>query len=264
MRARGLILALALAACASADAPPVREDGALRPLTPAELRAVFAGGVACKGVDAVAGACRYVTRLVSMTDTEIHIEEQGVTAISEYAQGETHDFIVALPFFAAHQPLFAQLEARRLASGGFGYTRLVEQARATYDPATGAWCAAPDPERRAFKDVQFYFTAEPTTRTEGDVPFTPDEMEGLSAFMDGLFAAEELVARIGEDPEVTVIRDAAFGAIGMCATYYGVVRDGRPELRGVAFTTTDGRSAAYANNAMRIRPADEVLAINPD
>jgi hypothetical protein len=141
---------------------------------------------------------------------------------------------------------------------------MVETAEAHWDAERNAWCPSSEGEQHILSNVQFYFSHDSTTRAVGDEAFAPQAAQRLSEFVTELLASRELRERAGDDPEAALILGIAAGATRLCASYYGVVANGRPELRGIVFTTLDGQSLPSMNDVLRARPAGAVLQLNPE
>lgn len=259
---RVAFVALLLAACfAVSETQAQREAGALRPLTPAELRTALRGNVLCRGMPTE--MCEGVLVPISVTDTEIRAEYIGVMAVEEFSQGPFYEFFRAEPWFAEYQALFAELEAHRVAAGGHGYVKTVEVGRGLYDPANGAWCPPEESDWTLLRHARIYFSPASNTQQSGDVAFPEGVTPQLDELIRRILTSPSLQARIADNPEMILMKQTMLGEVTTCSIYYGVVRNGRPEVRAVAVVTRDGRPLPWLNEPARVAPARQVLAIDP-
>lgn len=248
MKALVTLAALLLVACATATSG---EEA--RPLTPAELRAAVGDGVICLQAREE-GACSVVIAPIEITDTSMRLEARDVFPFESYIQ-TVAPLIAGEDWVAAYHPLFAELSGQR-AAGNYDLIRTVEYREGVYDSASGSWCTAPRAEPRVFANAQMAFAAEPSTSTAGDAPLARETVRRLGDFVEDLLSSDAVGARMSA-AEVEGFREELRGVQVSCTTYFGVVRDGRVELRASGESWPG--EVAEMGRAARVHPANAEL-----
>jgi hypothetical protein len=229
---RALGLSLALAGCASAA--PLVEGETLDVLSPAQLEQAFEGRAACV-VHPEDGACESIIYTEAWSANTRSARDISVTDLEKFVDEPLTQFVRQLPMFTAHGELFRRLEVQRRA-GGFKYVKEVIVDDYSIDRATNRICSrVPLSER--FESSTFYFSNSPSSDLATDTRMDANLERELRAFLRAVIADPDFragaEARARENDQLEIF-ERVFGMLegrlDLCASYAGVVQQGRIEL----------------------------------
>lgn len=232
---RALLVSLALAGCATA--PPLVEGETIEVMSAAQLQQAAEGRAACF-VYPDDGACEYVAYADSFGTRVRSSRSVSATDISRLASDPVVQVIVQLPMFASYRDLFRRLEVVR-AAGDFKYVKEVVVDEFTFDAPTNRWCSR-IPLNERFRGSQFYFSNTLSSNTADDRPMDPALAEELGAFVRAAITDPEfrsiVTAHAAENDQLESSEryfSMLDGELDLCASYAGIVQQGRIELTGM-------------------------------
>jgi hypothetical protein len=254
---RALVLGFALVGCASA--PPLVEGETIAVLSPAQLEQAFEGRAACF-VYPEDGACENLGYADSFGSRVRTSRSVGATDISKLASDPVVQVIARLPMFESYRDLFRRLEAAR-AAGDFKYVKEVVVDEFTLDTQTNRWCSR-IPLNERFRGSELYFSNTLSSNIAGDRRMDPALAEELGAFLRAVISDPEFRSvartRAAENDQLESMErlfSMLGGELDLCASYAGVVQQGRIELTGMT-TYLGGNAEPSMDRVVRPYPRD--------